>query len=287
MIRSLNLDPMFVPVPYPETPYSLERFNGGEVHFKLGGGIDFAKTEKVIITHRITSSEHIMQILMAKEALQHKKIKSFDLVIPYIPYARQDRRCAEGEAFSMKVFADLINTQGFDHVVTVDAHSDVAPALINNCVNMDNHQYVQQALHKLGFGDTSDQRMILVVPDAGASKKSNKLFYETKDFLDIVQCDKVRDTHTGALSGFKVFADDLKGKNCIIVDDICDGGRTFVGMAEKLKEKGAGNIYLFVTHGIFSAGFDKLAEYFTGIACTNSFKDIEENDLIKQIKIQV
>ena len=81
-----------------------------------------------------------------------------------------------------------------------------------------------------------------------------------------------------------MFADDLKGDDCVIVDDICDGRRTFIGIAQELKKKNAGDIYLCVTHGIFSYGFDELKKYFKKIYCTDSFKDIDD-DFVRQIKI--
>ena len=128
--------------------------------------------------------------------------------------------------------------------------------------------------------------MQLVAPHAGANKKINKLFTETQGFANVIKCDKVRDTKTGALSGFEVFADDLGGKPCMIVDDICDGGRTFIGVAEALKQKNAGDIYLFVTHGIFSQGLDGLSQVFKRIFTTNSIKEIEHPSVM-QIKIQL
>jgi ribose-phosphate pyrophosphokinase len=88
------------------------------------------------------------------------------------------------------------------------------------------------------------------------------------------------------LAGFEVFANDLKGDDCVIVDDICDGGRTFIGIAQELKMKNAGDIYLCVSHGIFSHGFDELRKYFKKIFTTNSFKDIND-EIVKQIEIKL
>ena len=86
------------------------------------------------------------------------------------------------------------------------------------------------------------------------------------------------------LTGFKVYAEDLKGCDCLIVDDICDGGGTFIGLANELKNKNAGKLYLAVSHGIFSRGFDDLEKCFTKIFTTDSIKKPEHNSLT-QIKI--
>lgn len=284
MIRSLNLDGMFVPTSQPEIEFEMIQFNGGEMHVKLNNNIDYTVVERVIITNRFKTGDDIIKVLIAKDALQRKGVENFDLVMPYVPYARQDRQCFNGESFTLKVFTDLINSANFDNMIVLDSHSDVAPALLNKCKNIPNDQYVEMAYFEIAEFDNAE--VLLVSPDSGANKKSNKLFDNLKHFKNIVKCDKKRDVSNGKLSGFEVFAEDLHGACCLIVDDICDGGRTFTGIAEALKNKNAGNIYLFVTHGIFSNGFDELNKHFNTIYTTNSFKDVE-NSNVKQFKIQL
>ena len=278
IFRTLNLDGMFVPVPKPEIEYELLKFSGGELHIKLNNNIDYADIEKVIITHRIKNTDDLMSVLIAKNALELKGVKNFDLVMPYIPYARQDRKCFNGESFTLKVFTNILNSAKFDTVHVFDAHSDVAPALIDNCKNHDNRQFVKDVLCDF------EEMPVLISPDAGANKKANKLAIELG--LDLVKCDKVRDTKTGALSGFEVFTDSLSNRECLIVDDICDGGGTFIGLANELKTKGAAKIHLFVTHGIYSKGYDVFNGSIDSLYCTNSFNDIN-NTNINQIKINL
>jgi ribose-phosphate pyrophosphokinase len=270
---------MFIPVPFSEIRFSLSKFSGGELNFKLNNNIDYSNVDKVVITHRIHNSDDIMAILIASDALKLKGVKDIDLIIPYIPYARQDRICNEGESFSLKVFANLINSVDFNKVYCLDAHSDVSVALINNCINMSNTRYVDEVLKDI-------DNPTLISPDAGSNKKANKLAKEL-GFDKLVKCDKVRNLSDGKLSGFEVFTDDLEGRDCLIVDDICDGGGTFIGLAMELKKKNAGKIYLFCTHGIFSRGVHKLLYYHIDkIYCTNSFKDIEIDGVV-QYKIQL
>jgi len=284
MIRSLNLDGMFTPTAHPEIEFKMIQFNGGEMHVKLNNNIDYSAVERVIITNRFKNGDDVIKVLIAKDALQRKGVENFDLVMPYAPYARQDRQCFNGESFTLKVFTDLINSAKFDNVIVLDSHSDVAPAMLNKCKNISNDQYVEMAYFEIVESDNAE--LILVSPDSGANKKSNKLFDNLKHFKDIVKCDKKRDVSNGKLSKFEVFSDDLHGASCLIVDDICDGGRTFIGIAETLKYKNAGNIYLFVTHGIFSNGFDELNKHFKAIYTTNSFNDVE-NSNVKQFKIEL
>jgi ribose-phosphate pyrophosphokinase len=115
------------------------------------------------------------------------------------------------------------------------------------------------------------------------TKKTHKLAQQLGG-MEVVACEKIRDVKTGHLSGFSVFSDDLKGKDCLITDDICDGGGTFLGIADALRKKGAGWVYLAVSHGIFSHGFEKLEAALDGIFTTDSFKDIT-HPAVKQIPL--
>lgn len=277
---------MFIPTPQPEIEFEMIQFNGGEMHIKLNNNIDYSEVEKVVITNRFKNGDDIIKVLIAKDALQKKGVKNFDLVMPYVPYARQDRQCFNGESFTLKVFTDLINSAKFNNVIVLDSHSDVAPALLVNCKNIPNDMYVNLAYSDIVTYNDERKGVVLISPDSGANKKTNKLFDSVNVFQSLVKCDKKRDVSNGKLSGFEVFADDLQGACCLIVDDICDGGRTFTGIAEALKAKHAGNIYLFVTHGIFSNGFDELNKYLKTIYTTNSFKDVQ-NANVKQFKFQL
>lgn len=259
-------------------------FNGGEIHFKLLPFDDKGyEIDEVLITSRVNNTDDLMKIILAKDALEREGVKRFELLMPYVPYARQDRVCNAGEAFSLKVFTNILNSCKFDKVIVLDAHSDVAPALIDNCENLTNFSYVSEALEYLHDTEFSD--IILISPDSGANKKTNKLYdYFPESFSGLVKCDKRRDLATGKLDGFEVFVKDLGGFPCLIVDDICDGGRTFTGLAQELKRLNAGDLFLFVTHGIFSNGFEELQKDFKRIFTTDSVKSVN-HPLVKQFKV--
>lgn len=271
----LHLDKTFKPFTGTEIPFENFIFSGGEPHIKIRP--DFDASQAITITHRLNSFQDVGLLLIAVDALRRMNVEKINLFIPYFPAARQDRVMVKGEPLTAKVYAELINALKLSKVTVFDAHSEVTPALVNNCEAVTNHRFIKEVLKTIG------KDCLLISPDGGALKK----IYKVAEYLGgvaVVECSKSRDVTTGQLKGFKVYADDLQGKDCLIVDDICDGGGTFIGLAEELKKKNCGDIYLAVSHGIFSKGFDSFEPAFKKIFTTDSFQNIE-NDLVTQIKI--
>lgn len=271
----INLNPSFTPLGENNLiEYKSFLFAGGEPHIKISNHFDVSAL--VTITQRINSFNDLGMICITVDALKRMGVKQINLFIPYFPAARQDRVMVPGEPLSVKVYADIINALNLESVAVFDPHSEVTPALLNNCEVISNHEFIKQVISKIG------NEVKLISPDGGALKK----IYKVSEFLggaEVVECSKSRDVKTGKLSGFKVYADDLNGADCLIVDDICDGGGTFIGLAEELKNKNAGKLYLAISHGIFSKGFDELNKYFEQIFTTDSIKDVEHTG-VTQIK---
>jgi len=274
----INLDNTF-------SPYSSKKviafesftFSGGEPHIKILN--DLSTTKEVFITHRIKSFNDIGLLLIAVNALRNMKVEKINLLLPYFPAARQDRLMVKGEALSVKVYAELINNLNLNSVTIFDPHSEVTPALLNDCIVIENYQFIENIIKTL------DKNTLLISPDGGALKKIYKVASYLQNY-EVIECSKSRNVKTGELSGFKVYAEDLQGKDCLIVDDICDGGGTFLGLAKELKAKNAGRLYLAVSHGIFSKGLEELTKEFEMIFTTNSFKDIENTNKFNQIKFK-
>src|SRR5574344_769204 len=236
-------------------------FSGGEVHVN----IEDMKNDGYIYAS-ITNSNDLIKLLRVTDAYKGKFNTIPELYLPYIPYARQDRVCNSGEALSIKVFADLINSQNYPVVHVLDPHSDVSTALLNNVKITDNTKLVQKVWKHLD--SEIKENLYLVSPDAGALKKTHKVAKAINYKKEVVFCEKQRDTKTGEITGTKVYCDDIKDKNFMLVDDICDGGRTFIEIAKVLKDKGANKIILIVSHGIFSKGLDCIFEYIDEIYTT-------------------
>jgi ribose-phosphate pyrophosphokinase len=277
-MKILNLSPGFImPTQTEEIPFQSFTFNGGEPHIKLGS-LPKDKAEEVLISQRVTSADTFMLLLLATDALRRAGFRKISAWLPYFPAARQDRVMVPGEPLSVKVYAQLINAQGYERVLVFDPHSDVTAALLDRPSVISSLSFVEKVLQQL-----DNQALCLIAPDAGATKKTHKLAQQLGG-MEVVACEKIRDVKTGQLSGFTVFSEDLQGRDCLITDDICDGGGTFLGIAEALRKKGAGKVYLAVSHGIFSQGFEKLEAVLDGIFTTDSFRNID-NKAVHQIPL--
>lgn len=261
-------------------------FNGGEVQVKFKFLTEnYLIGKGKVIVAQIQNSEDFFRLALIKNALENISKDKIALFLSYIPYARQDRICDKGEAFSLKVFTSLLNSLNFDSVYVLDPHSDVAPALINNVKIIPQLDIVNSWPDLINLA----RNCVLISPDSGANKKTMKLaqFFQHDNF---VRADKLRDLSTGKITETIVYCDDFKGKDVIVFDDIADGGATFIELAKVCKKKNCGKFYLFVTHGIFSKGLDYLLyNGVDNIFFTNSFKDIDDNrfkyfDVLKIVK---
>lgn len=159
------------------------------------------------------------------------------LYIPYIPNARQDRVRENEDVFTLKYFAEIINSLKFKNVFVLDPHSSVSEALIDNIKVVSPTPWIEKALNIIGTDN-----LLMFYPDEGAMKRYSGLISNPYAFGI-----KKRDWKTGKIQGLDVIGD-VKGCNILIVDDICSKGGTFYHAAEKLKELGAEKIYLYVTH---------------------------------------
>jgi ribose-phosphate pyrophosphokinase len=270
----LNLDKNFHPLEEDEVHFESFTFSGGEPHIRIIS--NFAESTSVSVTHRINSFNDLGLLCVAVDALQRMGATLENLLIPYFPAARQDRIMVTGEPLTVKVYADIINQLHFKKVMVFDPHSEVTPAVLHRCKVITNHVFIRKVIESI------DNNVVLISPDGGALKK----IYKVANFLggrEVIECSKSRDVKTGKLTGFKVYQENLEGKDCLIVDDICDAGGTFIGLAKELKSKNAGKLYLAVSHGIFSKGFEDL-KCFEKIFTTDSFQHLEQDCLV-QIKL--
>jgi ribose-phosphate pyrophosphokinase len=223
-----------------------------------------------------------MDMLLTENALRHANPKcAFNLVIPYLPYSRQDRVCADGQAFSLEVMAQLLAIHPKKNVVTWDVHSNVAKQLIPNLINIEAPEIIATCAPLVDL--LNDESAVLICPDNGAIERCNQLNDSLATALPIAYCTKIRDPNTGHISSTYVELpsnmQNLNGKTAIISDDICDGGMTFIGIAKALRALGCEHIVLYVTHGIFSKGLSVFDGLIDQIFTTTSFKQTPHDKL--------
>lgn len=254
-------------------------FNGGEVFVKLEKAPYGRAPTGIVLAGSIENSDQVMELLMLTDALKREYPGCpIYLTLPYFPYARQDRVMEKGQSLSVKVMADLINSQGYRTVTIYDPHSDVTPALIDRVDVVEQYDFVYSFTK--AHGNLEDA--ILVAPDSGALKKTMKTAYQLS--MDMVRADKNRDVKTGQITETVVYTDHVGDRDFLIVDDICDGGRTFIELAKVLRTKTTGKIYLYVTHGIFANGLEVFDGIIDKVYCVNVFSKADKNHPLLETK---
>ena len=215
-----------------EIKIETKSFSGGERHVQLHNLPD-ARPKHVDVQCIINSSDGLMDLLLLQNALNHhyQSVVTMNLEIPYLPYARQDRVCAKGQAFSLEVMANLLKTLNIGQLTVWDCHSPVGLALANarNIEAIEIIEHHKELVELLQHKDS-----VLICPDNGALNRCTELSYHF-NMQQMVLCEKIRDPETGKIIHTQVNTDDLTGKTAIFTDDICDGGSTFIRIAETIK----------------------------------------------------
>jgi len=282
---------------FPDGQQSLRLIEDGYNTFQSLRDSDSA--HGIIIKSRLNTFSDLEIIICATQALKEVGVKNISLYIPYCIGARSDRKFMEGGINYVKtVIAPIINSQGYKRVTILDPHSDVLEACINNFEKQDNSNLLDFAFRDYflskGFQTWSASNfegVRLISPDAGALKKVFHCAEQLKYRHEVIIASKHRNIETGKIdyTNVPISVHDAD-KDIFIIDDICDGGRTFIEIAKAVDEvrkissavhpEHHGKNYLIVTHGIFSAGFDFLVQHFDGIYTTNSVKDIQDGTIV-------
>jgi len=246
------------------------KFSGGELQVKLPE----IETEGVVLCWKPVSSECIMELMLTVNALKHEGFSEIDVDVLYLPYARQDRVCARGEAFSLEVMIKILDSLDVSMIRLWDIHnSDLTLDLFQESNVRETEQSDIFVRYKL-LDNFDLDNLILCAPDAGARGKVDQITQKLNLSLP-VHCEKKRDPTDGAILGLTLdpYGRDVDSWDILVVDDICDGGRTFIEVAKVLKNGGAAKLFLYVTHGIFSKGLDELYEHYEHIYCHHVLHD--------------
>lgn len=219
--------------------------------------VPFTSAPKTLLV-RPKSVSTLMAALWWVDALVERGHQPPTLCLPCLPGARQDRLNDRGDyLFTAKSIAREINLRRFPRVRVVDPHSDVMPALFNRCD-------VVHAVDVIRNYVKHERWDAVISPDAGAEKRAGAVAKMLG--LPLLRGWKTRDVSTGAIAGFGV--QDSAGFNCVlVVDDLCDGGGTFIGLADELRDMTAD---LWTTHGLYNKGTSDLFRKFRYVYCTDS-----------------
>lgn len=247
--------------------------------------------ENITVQWKYESDAELMYLMFIKQWIDENFYSNDRIVLQiyYVPNARMDRICNYDEVFTLKYFCKIINSLHFSAVAVLDVHSNVTPALLDNCINLTPKNIIQNVIDEIKKENMSteevtnfldikngvvssvetkmffnDSDLVLYFPDAGAAKRYGDMFSEYKYCFG----EKKRDWNTGKIIGLDIKTNgiDLKDKVVLMIDDIISYGGSLYYSANTLKENGVGKIYAYATH------------------TENSILDKEKGTLIKSLE---
>ena len=223
---------------------SIRNFADGEVYVEINENI---RGNSIFIIQSVSSpaNDNLMELLLCIDALKRSSAKNITAVIPYFGYARQDRKVVPRTSISAKLVSNLITKAGADRIVTVDLHAGQIQGFFD--IPVDN-LFATPIFARHIKKKIKTKNIICVAPDVGGTERARALGKLLNIGLAIV--DKRR-PKAGQSQVMNVIGD-VKGKNCVIVDDIIDSGGTIVNAAKALKNRGAKDVYVYITHGVLS-----------------------------------
>lgn len=272
--------------------YKSFHYPAGEIQTRLTPlgveALDHAE-EYEIVVHNVPDVVELAQLADALNG--HKLLHNRRLFLQYLPYGRADRRFTKGDSHGLGVFIKILATMAFTSIWTFDVHNEEETSKLmrwtgQTFANMkpthDPIDQINPVLTRMAKTSGIELKdMAIVFPDKGAAKRYGPGTFR----VPVLQGDKKRDEVTGGLRGFHIDPAVANFKAALIIDDICDGGGTFVGLAEEIRKINP-NIFLalYVSHGIFSKGMEPLEKVFNWVYTSDySFHQVGD-DLGEEFK---
>jgi len=222
----------------------IKRFADGEVYVEINENIR-GNSIFVIQSTSNPANDNLMELLICIDALRRSSAKNITAVIPYFGYARQDRKVVPRTAISAKLVSNLITNAGANRILSVDLHAGQIQGFFD--IPVDNlfatPIFARHIKRKLNL-----KNLICVSPDVGGVERTRALSRRINSSIAII--DKRRPAP--GKSEVMNIVGNVKNKDCVIVDDIIDSGGTIVNAAMALKNKGAKNVYVYITHAVLS-----------------------------------
>ena len=254
---------------------SIRNFADGEIYIEINENI---RGNSIFIIQSISSpaNDNLMELLLCIDALKRSSAKNITAVIPYFGYARQDRKVVPRTSISAKLVSNLITNAGADRVVTVDLHAGQIQGFFD--IPVDN-LFATPIFAKHIKRKIKSKNIICVAPDVGGVERARALGKKLDVGLAIV--DKRRPS-PGKSQVMNVIGN-VKSKICILTDDIIDSGGTIVNAADALLKRGAKEVHVYATHGVFSGDAVKKLKNskIKNLVITDS---IDSSDKLKKVR---
>tara|TARA_B100000123_G_scaffold262401_1_gene230445 strand:- start:1030 stop:1962 length:933 start_codon:yes stop_codon:yes gene_type:complete len=258
---------------------SIRKFSDGELYIEIHENI---RGNSIFIIQSISSpaNDNLMELLLCIDALKRSSAKNITAVIPYFGYARQDRKVVPRTSISAKLVSNLITKAGADRIVTLDLHSGQIQGFFD--IPVDN-LFATPIFARHIKKKIKSKNLICVAPDVGGTARARALGKMLNVGLAIV--DKRRPS-PGKSEVMNVIGN-VNNKTCIIVDDIIDSGGTIVNAAKILKQKGASDVHVYVTHGVLSGNaVDKIkSSKIKNLVITDTINNSDKVKKAKNIEI--
>ncbi len=254
---------------------SIRKFADGEIYIEINENI---RGNSIFIIQSVSSpaNDNLMELLLCIDALKRSSAKNITTVIPYFGYARQDRKVVPRTSISAKLVSNLITNAGADRVVTVDLHAGQIQGFFD--IPVDN-LFATPIFAKHIKRKIKSNNIVCVAPDVGGVERARALGKKLDVGLAIV--DKRRPS-PGKSQVMNVIGN-VKKKICILTDDIIDSGGTIVNAADALLKRGAKEVHVYATHGVFSGDAVKKIKNskIKNLVITDS---IDSSDKLKKVR---
>ena len=258
---------------------SIRNFSDGEIYVEINENI---RGNSIFLIQSVSSpaNDNLMELLLCIDALKRSSAKNITAVIPYFGYARQDRKVVPRTSISAKLVSNLITKAGADRVVTVDLHAGQIQGFFD--IPVDN-LFATPIFARHIKKRIKSKNLICVAPDVGGTERARALAKLLNVGLAIVDKRRPKPGQSQVMN----VVGDVKGKTCIIVDDIIDSGGTIVNAAKALKDRGAKEVYVYITHGVLSGEAVKKIKksVIKNLVITDSIDNVSRTKDAKNIEV--
>jgi len=258
---------------------NIKRFADDEIYVEINENIR-GNTIFVIQSTSNPANDNLMELLICIDALKRSSAKNITAVIPYFGYARQDRKVVPRTAISAKLVSDLITNAGANRILSVDLHAGQIQGFFN--IPVDN-LFATPIFARHIKKNIKLNNLICVAPDVGGVERTRALSRRLNTSIAII--DKRRPSP--GKSEVMNIVGDVKNKSCVIIDDIIDSGGTIVNAAKALKDKGAKEVYVYITHAVLSgSAIDKIEKsQIKKLITTDTIDNLKKIKTSKRIEI--